>query len=162
MKASKAVEIGRLALCILVCQLAGLFGSLFTRSSVGTWYAGLTKPSFSPPGWVFGPVWITLYLLMAVAAYFVWRRGWDKRAVKAALGLFALQLLFNALWSAAFFGMRSVLLGLVDISLLWIALFATTVLFFRISRAAGILLLPYVLWLSFAVVLNISLLVLNA
>ena len=158
---SKAFEIGRLVLCILVCQPAGFLGSFFTRASVGTWYATLKKPAFTPPGWVFGPVWITLYGLMAVAAYLVWRRGWEDRAVKAALSLFGLQLLFNALWSAAFFGLRSLLLGLVDIALLWVALLVTLILFFRISRAAALLLLPYMLWLSFAAVLNFSLLVLN-
>ncbi|RJP74064.1 MAG: tryptophan-rich sensory protein [Candidatus Zixiibacteriota bacterium] len=158
----KFIEIVRLALAVVVCQLAGAVGSLFTRPAIPTWYAGLEKPFFTPPSWVFGPVWITLYLLMGIAAFLVWNKGWDRADVRAALAVFGLQLLLNVAWSALFFGLRSPLLGLVDIVLLWLAILLTAYLFFQISRPAGYLLLPYLLWVTYAAALNFSLWRLNS
>jgi tryptophan-rich sensory protein len=144
-----------------VCQLAGFVGSIFTRASVSTWYAALNKPSFTPPSWLFGPVWISLYLLMGISAFLVWSKGFYDREVKVALIFFGLQLILNAFWSAAFFGLRSPFAGLIVISALWIFIFLTILYFFRVSSTAGVLLLPYIGWVSFAAVLNASLFFMN-
>ena len=150
----KSAEVLKLVASVVVCQLAGIIGSVFTASSVSTWYAALRKPSFTPPGWLFGPVWISLYALMGVAAYLVWRNGLNQREVRIALSLFVAQLILNALWSATFFGFRSPLAGLVDISALWVLIVLTIFYFLRVSATAGLLLVPYIVWVSFAAVLN--------
>jgi benzodiazapine receptor len=152
----------RLAVSIAVCQLAGFVGSVFTRISVGTWYAALKKPSFTPPNWVFSPVWITLFVLMGIAAFLVWNKGLSDQKVKIALGIFAVQLILNVLWSVMFFGLRSPLAGLIEIAVLWVAILVTILYFFKVSNTAGILLIPYFLWVSFAAVLNASIWRLNS
>jgi benzodiazapine receptor len=152
----------RLAVSIAVCQLAGFVGSVFTRISVGTWYAALKKPSFTPPNWVFSPVWITLFVLMGIAAFLVWNKGLSDQKVKIALGIFAVQLILNVLWSVMFFGLRSPLAGLIEIAVLWAAILVTILYFFKVSNTAGILLIPYFLWVSFAAVLNASIWRLNS
>jgi benzodiazapine receptor len=154
----KAVGI---VVAIAVCELAGVIGSLFTAPSIPGWYAGLVKPSFNPPGWVFGPVWTTLYAMMGLAAWLVYDRGLTKPGVKMALVVFAGQLLLNTLWSITFFGLHRILAAVVVIVLLWAMILCTIVLFHRISRPAAYLLVPYILWVSFAAVLNVSLYVLN-
>lgn len=154
-------DIIKLVVSIIVCQLAGLIGSLFTTPAIPTWYAALQKPAFTPPNWLFAPAWLTLYLLMAIAAFLIWRQGLAQKEVKTALLIFALQLILNALWSVAFFGFRSPLAGLIVIALLWVAILFTLIKFFRLSVPAGVLLLPYILWVSFAAVLNISIWQLN-
>jgi benzodiazapine receptor len=149
-------SLGTLLLFIAICLAVGGFGAIFTSSSVNSWYPTLRKPSWNPPSWLFGPVWTALYLLMAIAAWLVWRkRGFD--AATGALGLFAFQLALNAVWSPLFFGMKSTLAGLLDIVPLWAAILATIVSFWKISPAAGALLLPYWLWVSFATALNFTL-----
>ena len=147
--------------CLALVFVAGGIGSLATTKAIPTWYRGLAKPSFSPPNWLFGPAWTVLYLLMAVAAFLVWRQGLSAPGVKLALLVFLVQLALNALWSILFFGMRSPLFGFVDIVVLWLAILVTTVLFFRVSTAAGVLFLPYIGWVTFAAVLNAAILVLN-
>ena len=117
-----------------------------------TWYATLAKPAFTPPHWVFAPAWTTLYVLMGIALFLVWRRGLAEGKVKLAIGLFSAQLLCNAVWSPLFFGLRSPLAGLVDITVLWIAIVFTIFIFFKISKTSGILLVPYLMWVSFAAV----------
>ncbi len=151
----------KLAASIIICLLAGVFGSLFTAPAIPTWYETLAKPSFSPPNWLFAPVWTTLFVLMGIAAYLVWRRGLDDPPARAALGVFVVQLILNVAWSVFFFGLRSPLAGLVVIVVLWIAILVTTLTFLRLSRAGGLLLLPYVLWVSFAALLNFSIWQLN-
>ncbi len=151
----------KLLASLAVVLAAGGIGSLATTSAIPTWYRSLTKPSFNPPDWLFGPAWTLLYLLMAVAAWLVWKQGIGAAGVKLALGAFVLQLVLNSLWSVFFFGMRSPLAGLVDIIVLWMAIVATIVLFFRVSIPAGILLLPYLAWVSFAAVLNAAIVRLN-
>lgn len=142
---------------LVLCFSAGAFGSLFAP---GPWYEALAKPSFNPPGWIFGPVWTLLYALMAVAAWLVWRdHGW--RGARRPLLFFLAQLAANAAWSWLFFGLRRPDLALADILLLWVALCVTLVHFWRARRGAGALLLPYLLWVSFAVVLNFEILRLN-
>jgi benzodiazapine receptor len=156
-----ARNIVKLIVSIVACQCAGLIGSLATTPNIPTWYATLEKPFFTPPSWLFAPAWITLYLLMAVAAFLIWRKGLAHEGVKCALTLFLVQLVLNALWSVVFFGLQSPLYGMVVILALWIAILLTIIKFFRLSVAAGSLLLPYILWVSFASVLNISIWVLN-
>ena len=146
-----------IALPLLVGGLSGLA----TARGVQEWYPTLSKPPFNPPSWVFGPVWTLLYLMMGVAAFLVWQKGWELGAVKAALILFAVQLVLNGLWSILFFGMRSPGLAFVEILVLWVAIGGTVVLFWRVSPVAGMLLLPYEAWVSFAAVLNGSIWFLN-
>ncbi len=151
----------KLLASVAACQLAGAFGAIFTRSAIPSWYAALKKPWFTPPGWLFGPAWITLYLLMAVAAYLVWQKGLAFPGARAALAVFLLQLLLNALWSPVFFGLRSPLAGAAVIVLLWLAIGLTTILFWNITQAAALLLIPYLLWVTYASALNISIYFLN-
>jgi tryptophan-rich sensory protein len=125
------------------------------------WYPQLTKPGFTPPSWVFAPVWTTLYLLMAVAAWLLWRRR-ARPGAKAALTLFLVQLVLNALWSGLFFGLRNPLAGLIDLAALWLALSATIVLFARVRVLAAGLLIPYWAWVTFAGALNAQIWRLNA
>jgi benzodiazapine receptor len=161
MAESKMILILKLIISVVICQLAGVIGSIFTRPAIPTWYASLNKPAFNPPNWVFSPVWITLYILMGIAAFLVWSKGLNVRHVKLALVLFAVQLILNALWSAVFFGLKSPLLGLFVIVILWIAILFTILNFYKVSGTAGFLLIPYILWVSFASVLNFSLWRLN-
>jgi translocator protein len=142
-----------LALSFGVAALGGWFAP-------GEWYATLQKPSWNPPNWIFGPVWTILYVVMAVAAWLIWKRGGFARR-RLALSLYLTQLLFNALWSPLFFGLRSPALAFVDLSLLWLALLATVVTFWRIRPLAGALLIPYVAWVTFAWALNLALWQLN-
>ena len=151
----------KLVISLVVCQLIGLIGSIYTMSSIPTWYAALEKPAFTPPNWLFAPAWITLYVLMGIAAFLVWRNGWDKPKVRAALAFFGVQLVLNALWSVAFFGLESPLFGLVVIVLLWVAILITMLRFKEISIAGAWLLLPYLLWVTFTGALNIAIWMLN-
>ena len=146
---------------IVICELAGIIGSIFTMPSIPGWYAGLTKPPFNPPGWIFGPVWTILYAMMGLAAYLVYEKGQRRPEVKKALAVFAVQLVLNTLWSIVFFGAHQILGAVVVIILLWVMILLTIRLFSRISKAAAYLLVPYLLWVSFASVLNISLYMLN-
>jgi len=142
---------------LAACFAAAGMGSLFLP---GEWYAQLRKPSWNPPNWIFGPVWTALYTIMAIAAWLVWRCG-GFTAQRKALSLFLLQLLFNALWSPLFFGLRLPGLALLDLLLLWLALVATVVFFWKARPLAGAMLLPYLGWVSFAGALNFTLWRLN-
>jgi tryptophan-rich sensory protein len=126
----------------------------------GEWYATLKKPPWNPPNWIFGPVWTALYIMMAVAAWLVWRRG-EFAVQRLALGLFLLQLLLNALWSPLFFGLRAPALALVDIGFLWLALLGTMIACWKVRPLAGALLAPYLAWVTFASALNWTLWRLN-
>jgi benzodiazapine receptor len=156
-----ARDIVKLVVSIVACQCAGLIGSVFTTPNIPTWYAALEKPFFTPPNWLFAPAWITLYVLMAVAAFLVWRKGLGEEGVRCALTVFLVQLVLNALWSVVFFGLHSPFWGMVVILALWVAILVTIIKFFRLSVAAGSLMLPYILWVSFASALNIAIWVLN-
>lgn len=144
----------KLLLSILLCLSAGFIGSLATFPAIPTWYASLVKPSFSPPNWIFGPVWTTLYILMGIAMYLVWKK-------RKSLTLFIIHLVFNAGWSIVFFGLHSILGGMIVIIILWGIIVALIRGFYRIDRIAAYLLIPYLAWVSFASVLNFSLLMLN-
>jgi len=150
----KAGKIIRLVFSIAVCQAAGLVGSLFTMPSIPTWYASLNKPFFAPPSWLFGPVWITLYILMGVSLYLVWSKGLKNKSVKNSLLIFFVQLLLNALWSFLFFGLRSPLYGFVEIIALWIVILLAILKLYKISKNAALLLLPYIAWVTIAAILR--------
>jgi tryptophan-rich sensory protein len=141
--------------------LTGVLGSFATRDSITTWYAQLSRPSFTPPDWTFGVVWPALYVMMAIAVFLVWNVGIDKREVKVALAVFVLQLILNGLWTPIFFGLHLIGLALVEIIMMWAAILLTIFVFWRVSKPAALLLLPYILWVSFAVALNSSLFFLN-
>jgi benzodiazapine receptor len=144
----------KLIISILICEMAGVAGSIFTTPAIPTWYEGLVKPSFVPPSWLFAPVWITLYLLMGIAFYLVWKDERVNPSVRGGVLLFSSQLVLNILWSYLFFGLQSPLYGLIDIVLLWIFIVLTTIQFKKVSKTAFLLMLPYLLWVSFAAVLN--------
>ncbi|MBI2085282.1 MAG: tryptophan-rich sensory protein [Candidatus Aenigmarchaeota archaeon] len=150
-----------LAIFILLCEMAGLIGSIFTIPATGTWYAELNKPSFSPPNWVFGPVWVALYALMGISACLVFSKGWKNKKIKNAIKTFSLQLILNVLWSIIFFGGKNPFLALVEIIILWTAIFVTIKKFNEISKTAGNLLIPYLAWVSFAAILNLSIVLMN-
>ncbi len=138
---------------VVVCFGAAGIGSRFTRASVNTWYPQLQRPQWTPPNWIFGPVWTCLYLMMAISAWLVWRAsGWAY--ARFALSLFAIQLVLNVLWSIIFFGMRKVGPAFAEILLLWMMIIATAVAFYPISLLAAWLLIPYILWVVFASYLN--------
>ncbi|KKU13858.1 MAG: Integral membrane protein [Parcubacteria group bacterium GW2011_GWC2_45_7] len=151
----------KLIFAITVSELAGIIGSVFTVSAIQNWYASLVKPVLNPPAWVFGPVWTTLYLLMGIAVFLVWRYGLNRKDVKIALFIFGVQLILNALWSIIFFGLHSPLWAFVNIILLWLTILWTIIVFFKISRPAAYLFLPYILWVSFAMYLNYAIWILN-
>lgn len=155
------MDLVKLAASILVCLAAGWIGAIFTTRSIPIWYAGLAKPSFTPPNGLFGPVWTLLYILMGIALFLVWRKAPHSAGAGLALVLFLVQLILNVLWSILFFGFRSPALGLGNILFLWAAILVTMILFFRITPAAGALFVPYLLWVSFASVLNFAIWRLN-
>ena len=145
---------------ILIAQSAGVIGSIFTAGSVQTWYVDLVKPALNPPNWIFGPVWITLYTLMGIAAYLIWQRR-REQGVKFALSLYGVQLILNTLWSILFFGLQNPGLAFAEILILLPFIVLTMALFWRINKWAGILLVPYLAWVSFATYLNYAIWSLN-
>jgi tryptophan-rich sensory protein len=155
-------EIFKLIASVAVCEGVGVTSSLISGSATTEWYASLSKPGFQPPGWVFGPMWTMLYVLMGVAAFLVWRRGWAVKGVKIALLLFAIQLVLNGLWSIIFFRWHSLAGAMVEIGTLWAAILVTIVFFARVSKTAAGLLVPYLLWVSFAAVLTFEIWRLNS
>ncbi|MCV9931544.1 tryptophan-rich sensory protein [Flavobacterium sp. LS1R47] len=155
-------KITRILAVVVTCLAIGYFSGIVTRTSIDTWYPTLIKPSFNPPNWVFAPAWSLLYLLMGVAAGLVWDRiEYEKEAVKNALVFFAIQLALNALWSYLFFGLMNPLLALIEIFVLWLMIYETLLKFIKINKVAGYLLVPYLLWVSFATILNASIWWLN-
>lgn len=149
-----------LIISILIANAAGFIGAIFTSNSVDTWYRTVEKPLLSPPNWVFGPVWTTLFVLMGIAAYIVWKKSSGKKR-RIALGVYGLQLVLNTLWSIIFFGLQSPQWAFVEIVALWLSIVSTIFLFARISKAAAWLLVPYILWVSFASYLNYMIWMLN-
>ncbi len=157
----KAKELAIAALFVIACELAGAIGSLFTIPAIGTWYAALHKPFFTPPSYVFGPIWLVLYALIGISAYLVWEVGLRKRGVKVALVAFAVQLVLNVLWSALFFGLRSPLYGFIAIVVLWLSVLVTLLTFWRVSKKGAAVFLPYMAWVTFALLLNLFVVLLN-
>lgn len=154
-------DLVKLLCSIIGCELVGILGTPFTLAAIPTWYTNLNKPFFSPPSWIFGPAWAILYFLMGVAIYLVLKRGWEKRAVKGAVVFFLAQLSLNFIWSPIFFGLKSPLWGLVTIVAMWAFIVITMKKFYPLSKLAFYLLIPYLLWVSFATVLNAAILILN-
>jgi len=161
MRKIKSFNVIRLIIAILICQMIGLIGAVFTSSSVSTWYVTLTKPSFNPPNWVFAPVWTTLYIMMGISAFLVWEKGLEDQKVKTSLSIFGIQLILNLSWTIIFFGLKSTMGGLVVIIILWFLILLTILHFYKLSKVAGIILLPYIMWVSFATVLNTAIVILN-
>jgi translocator protein len=156
----------RLISAILLCEAAGFVGSFFTTPSIASgWYATLNRSALTPPAWVFAPVWTLLFALMGVALFLVLRERTARRATaaetKTAVGAFLVQLAFNVLWSALFFGMHDPASAFAEIIILWLSIVATVVFFWRINRSAAYLLLPYLAWVSFAGYLNFTIWQLN-
>jgi benzodiazapine receptor len=151
----------KLIISIVICQLVGFVGSLITRMSVSTWYSALHKPSFTPPDYVFAPVWIILYLLIGIAAFMVWKKGIETEKVKGALVLYCIHLAVNLMWTAIFFGLRSIQGGFIVIIILWLMIMALMIIFRKISPWSAILLIPYFIWVTFAAILNAGLMILN-
>ena len=148
-------------ICLAIPQLAGGLGALFTSANIPTWYASIARPELAPPNWIFGPVWTALFLLMGIALFLVWKRGQQGVWVTGALAIFGIQLALNILWSVLFFGLQSPGLALIEIGVLWVAILATIISFSGISRIAGLLLVPYLAWVSFASYLNYAIWTLN-
>jgi benzodiazapine receptor len=155
------MDIIKLIISIAACEGAGGIGAIFTTPAIPTWYAGLKKPTFTPPNSVFGPIWITLYLLMGIAVFLVWREGLGQEGVTIAFVIFWAQLVLNILWSVIFFGLKSLFGGMVMILLLWIAILINIITFFGVSPLAGWLLIPYIIWVSIAANLNVQVWKLN-
>ncbi|MES2623563.1 MAG: TspO/MBR family protein [Patescibacteria group bacterium] len=151
----------KLVITIAVAEAAGLIGTVFTTPSIPTWYADLIKPRLSPPNWVFGPVWTTLFVLMGVAAFIIWKKGIERKDVKIGLGIWIGQLVLNTFWSIIFFGMHNAGGALIEICILWLAILATIISFGKMSKTAAWLLIPYIAWVSFAMYLTYSIWVLN-
>lgn len=177
-------NIAKFVVSLAVCQLAGVIGSFFTMPAIPVWYAGLKKPSFTPPSWVFAPAWTILYILMGISLFLVWKRSWkiiispgepEKKfwnsfSTKLWRGswkeentilIFVLQLVLNILWSIIFFGLKSPGIAFFEILMLWFSILYTIVNFYRTSKPAAYLLIPYILWVSFATLLNFSIWQLN-
>lgn len=145
---------------ILIAETAGLIGSLFTADSVAGWYIEISKPAWNPPSWIFGPVWVVLYALMGIAAFLVWQQK-DMFGRKFALWVYGVHLVLNALWSILFFGLKNPGFAFFEIIVLFISILITTVLFWRINLIAGLLMIPYIAWVSFATFLNYTIWHLN-
>jgi benzodiazapine receptor len=146
-----------LVIFIIVCELVGISGSIFTVKAIPTWYATLKKPMFNPPNWIFGPVWTILYALQGIAAYLVFRAS----GIGLALGIFIIQLLLNALWTSLFFGVKRLGAALIELIVLLICIVATIMLFFGINALAAWLMVPYMFWSAFATALNYKIWQLN-
>ena len=146
---------------IALCLTTGFVGSIFTIQNIPTWYANLVKPSFSPPNWIFAPVWTTLYILMGISLFLVWEKGIKKVKNKEAMMIFLIQLCLNLLWSLIFFSLHLLFISYIIIILLWLTIVITIDRFLKISQPAGLLLAPYILWVTFASFLNLAVLLLN-
>lgn len=144
-----------LVVFLAVTFLAAAIGSVFSVSAVPGWYQTLARPSWTPPDWVFGPVWTLLYAMMAVAAWLVWRRA-DGAAVTRPMGVYGVQLFLNAAWAVLFFGLHLTGTAMLDLVALWAMILVTTVVFWRRSPAAGALFLPYLAWVTYAGTLNLG------
>lgn len=155
------VKFLKLVSSIALCFSAAALGTVFTVSSIPTWYAHLNKPFFSPPNWIFGPVWTLLYLLMGISFYLIWIRGFKTKKVRDAVVLFIIQLILNAIWSPVFFGYKNLLLALIIIVAMIFYVVKTILAFGKIDKKASYLLYPYLAWISFASILNFSVWFLN-
>lgn len=178
----KKINIVKFLVSIIVCEGAGIIGSVFTMPSIKSWYAFLNKPVINPPNWIFGPVWTVLFILMGISLYLVWSKNFVAKPLKTKIkawnpwsqklmsgswqkinvvSIFAVQLVLNVLWSVIFFGWQQPGLAFFELLMLWFAILYTIINFWRISKPASYLLVPYILWVTFAGFLNYSLWMLN-
>jgi tryptophan-rich sensory protein len=157
----KISNLGKLVIAVAISLAAGGLGSIFTSSAIPTWYTTLSRPALNPPNWIFAPVWTTLFVLMGIAAFLIWKRGIDKPKNREALKIFLGQLILNVLWSFIFFGLHNPGLAFLEIIFLWLAILATILSFSKISKTAAYLLIPYIAWVSFASYLNLAIWQLN-
>lgn len=153
-------KVGKLVSSILLPLIIGFVASFFTQSSVDTWYQTIDKPVFNPPDWVFAPVWTLLYILIGIAFYLVWEKNFGSNK-KKVLTIYFVQLFLNFLWSLLFFGLQSPILGLIEIVILWIFIFMNIKVFYKVTKPAGYLLIPYLIWVSYALLLNLSIVIIN-
>ncbi len=156
----KSTDVIKLIVSVGVPLLAGGVGGLVTTPAISTWYVTLNKPWFTPPGWLFGPVWTLLYILMGLALFLVWRSP-RSRIRDIGIALFAVQLAVNVFWSFAFFGLENTLYGVLTIIPLWVLIAATIFQFYKVSKGAAFLMVPYILWVSIATALNTAVYLLN-
>lgn len=154
------INLKKLSISIIITLVAGFIGSFFTGPAVKTWYLIINKPTWNPPSWLFAPVWTTLFIMMGVSLAIVWSKKMNKN-VTLALQIFTVQMLLNILWSIIFFGLGNFWLAFVEIAILWVFILATIIKFFKIDKTAGYLLIPYILWVSFASFLNFTIAGLN-
>lgn len=154
-------KIGKLVFSIILVNILGSIGAIFTTPSIPTWYATINKPSFNPPNWVFAPAWTLLFTLIGISLFLVWEKGFKTRESRIAISIFGVQLFFNVLWSVLFFGLKSPGYAFAEILVLWIFILLNIILFYRISKKAGLLLIPYICWVSFAALLNYYVWILN-
>lgn len=154
-------DVPKLLVSVVGCELVGILGSVFTFSAIPTWYATLNKPFFAPPNWIFGPVWTMLYLLMGISFFLIWKQGWKQKKTRSARNYFLAQLSANFIWTPIFFGLKSPLIALVVIVILWGLIVVTIKKFLGVSKLAAYILMPYLLWVSFAALLNAAIVVLN-
>lgn len=156
----KRINWGLLAISIFTPFTAGILGSAFTTPAVQSWYQTIYRPTWNPPSWLFGPVWTLLYILMGVALYLVWSKKQTK-GKNLAMSIFLVQLILNAFWSVIFFGLGNFWFAFVEIVFLWLFIVLTIAQFWKINKTASLLLLPYILWVSFAAFLNFTIATLN-
>lgn len=161
MESFKKGDIPKLIISILIPLIVGFTSTFATLDSIPRFFDVLNKPAWTPPAWAFAPIWTTLYILMGIALFLVWRKGLERSDVKIAIGVFAVQLILNFFWTVIFFGFKSLFGGLIEIIFLWIAILINIILFYRISKAAGLLLVPYIIWVTIASYLNYTVFILN-
>ena len=154
-------RLSKFLIAVVGCELVGLLATPFTINAIPSWYQFLNKPPFSPPNWIFAPVWIILYFMMGVSVYLILIENTKKKAVKNGLLFFSIQLFLNFIWSLIFFGLKNPLLAFIEIIFLWIFILLSIIKFYKINNTASYLLIPYLLWVSFASVLNLSIILLN-
>ena len=157
----KIDDIIKLIVSISICQIAGIIGSIFTSPSISGWYADLQKPLFSPPNWIFAPVWILLFTLMGISLYLILKENLNDNTVKIGIAIFSFQLILNIGWSFLFFSLQNILYALFEIIILWLAILFTISQFWKINKKSSYLLIPYLLWVTFAAILNFTIWRLN-
>jgi benzodiazapine receptor len=154
-------NITKLIISIAICQIAGVIGSAFTTPSIPGWYAALQKPSFNPPNWIFAPVWIFLFTLMGISLYLILKERLDDKNVKIGILIFTFQLILNVGWSFLFFVLNNILFAFLEITILWFAILLTIYQFWKINKKASYLLIPYLVWVTFAAIINFTIWRLN-
>jgi len=154
-------EIPKWIVSIIIVYIAGAIGTLFTLKEITTWYVYLAKPGWAPPNWIVGPIWSTLYILIGTSLFLIWRKGLGRKDVQIAILIFAVQLTINVIWSLVFFGSHSIFGGLIMVIILWVAIIINMFVFYRISKPAGLLLIPYLVWVTIASYLQYNLFILN-